>query len=68
VPTCKVNPCKSTVYGGWCRTRGYPDASIEAAHFTGISGLDRRALTALALSSWIDPLLSDDRIKTIKWE
>jgi hypothetical protein len=21
VPTCKVNPCKSTVYGGWCRTR-----------------------------------------------
>ncbi|MFM8726334.1 MAG: ATP-binding protein, partial [Planctomycetaceae bacterium] len=32
----------------------YPDASIEAADFTGISGLDRRALTALALSSWIE--------------
>ena len=46
----------------------YPDASIEAAHFTGISGLDRRALTALAMSSWIDPLLSNDRMKTIKWE
>ena len=32
----------------------YPDASIEAADFTGISGLDRRSLTALALSSWIE--------------
>lgn len=32
----------------------YPDASIEAADFTGISGLDRRTLTALALSNWIE--------------
>jgi DNA replication protein DnaC len=32
----------------------YPDAAIENAEFTGIRGMDRRTLTSLALSGWIE--------------
>lgn len=32
----------------------YPEASIENAEFGDVRGIDRRALTTLALSGWID--------------
>jgi len=32
----------------------YPDACIENADFTDIRGIDRRTLTSLAVSTWID--------------
>ncbi len=32
----------------------YPDACIENAEFTDVRGIDRRTLTALAVSNWID--------------
>jgi DNA replication protein DnaC len=32
----------------------YPDAAIEDADFSDVRGIDRRTLTSLALSGWID--------------
>jgi len=32
----------------------YPEASVEAADFTGVRGIDRKTLTSLALSGWVE--------------
>jgi len=32
----------------------YPEASIEDAEFKGITGIDRKTLTSLALSNWVE--------------